>query len=147
VLKDQIQKCCLDKWGQFIPLWSKNRYIVVETSKSYEKVPSKWKNKEENRIIPIDTPDGRMYYVGNRVVKPKKIPARMNDFELMAHYRSLDPDDLSISYAKYAVVHNEMVDRDLIDDEIIPLQEAIDLDIDIENKILVEPTYVDEIPF
>ncbi len=130
-----------------VPLWSKNRYIVVETSKSYEKVPSKWKNKEENRVIPIDTPDGRMYYVGNRVVKPKKIPARMNDLELMAYYRSLDPDDLSISYAKYAVVHNEMVDRDFIDDEMIPLQEAIDLDIDLENKILVEPTYVDEIPF
>ncbi|BCD60040.1 MULTISPECIES: replication endonuclease [unclassified Nitratiruptor] len=126
-----------------VPIWYKKSFVKVQIgNKRYEKVPNKWIPQEKEEIIPIDTPMGRMYYKGNKVIKPKPIPKRMNDFELISYYSSLDPDDLHFSYAKFAVVHNEMVDRGLIEDDVIPLQYAIDLDNDIDFDEIVE-----EIPF
>jgi len=112
-----------------VPLWTKNSSIRIELpTKRYEKVPSKFIIRKKDDIIPVITPEGRFFYKGDQLIKPTPIPARMKDLELVLYYKSFDPDDLGVSYAKFAVVHNEMVERELIEDEIIPLQFAVDLD-------------------
>ena len=144
---DEIAVDVEDDRGIFyenVPVWRKNRHIVVETSKSYEKVPKYQKPKEQPKPIPVYTPSGQYYWIGDKIVKPKEFPSRMNDFRLIAHYNSFDPDDLKTSYAQFAVVHNEMVKRELIEAEKISLNEAVE--IDIESKYIYEKI-VEEIPF
>ena len=122
-----------------VPVWTRNRYIVVETSKRYEKVPSTLPKRKKEEIIPVDTPEGRFYFRGDKLIKPQPIPARMKDMQLYNYYNSLDPDDLTQSYGHYAVVHNEMVSRGLIDEDMIPLQEAVDLDLFIDENLILQP--------
>ena len=127
-----------------VPLWTRNRRIVLETSKRYEKVPSTWKSKKKivEDLIPVDTPHGRFYYKGDKLIKPKPIPSKMKDIQLYNYYNSLDPDDINISYGHYAVVHNEIVKRGLIDGEIIPLQEAVNIDLEIDENLMIEPDII-----
>jgi len=52
----------------------------------------------------------------------------MKDLQLITYYNTLDPDDLNLSYGHFAVVHNELVKRGLIGEDIISLNEAVKLD-------------------
>ena len=117
-----------------VPIWFKKQ---VEIYQPYEKVPNKWTPKKviKDELVPVYTPEGRFYFMGNVLIKPKTPYSRMFEPELIVKYKTYDVEDLNNSYAEFAVMHNEMVKRQLIDEDIIPLNEAVELDmIHIENE-------------
>jgi len=108
-------------------LWyKKRRKLEFHGGRPYQKVPSKIVHKKKDCIVPVDTPQGRFYYVGDRLVQPVDIPSRISDPALIAKYWSYDLEN--DSYAKFAVLHNEMVKRGLIEEDTIFLNDAAMID-------------------
>jgi len=77
--------------------------------------------REKKVQKPIDVIiDGEQFvYINKEIVKPKKMPYQMTDFELYNYFHNLDID--SVVDKHYMHTRNLLIDRGYLDEDILPL--------------------------
>ena len=77
--------------------------------------------REKKVQKPIDVIiDGEQFvYLNKEIVKPKKMPYQMTDFELYNYFHNLDID--SVDDKHYMHTRNLLIDRGYLDEDILPL--------------------------
>ncbi|MFA5215068.1 hypothetical protein [Sulfuricurvum sp.] len=86
-----------------------------------ERVPLKWVNQHLKPFIPVYIDQKYFIFKNNQLLSPKPQPMKMKNYALVNYYNEIDVETVNPHH--YAHVRNEMIKRNLIDGEIIPLDQ------------------------
>lgn len=109
----------------------------IKSINSFKVEPKlKIKRKEDRKKEPIIMIDDKRYVSINGQLQ-EYIPTvnKMNDIQLHKHYRDLEEDIYNINMQHYCLIKNELIDRDILHDEKLPInQYTVDLQLEYENS-------------
>jgi hypothetical protein len=86
-----------------------------------ERIPLKWVNQHLKPFIPVYIDQKYFIFKNNQLISPKPQPMKMKNYALVNYYNEIDVETVNPHH--YAHVRNEMIERNLIDGEIIPLDQ------------------------
>lgn len=88
-------------------------------------VPSQWQNKPEpKRYLDVFYEHDHYLYRDGEFTKPTPQPLKMSDYDLYSYWKSIDVEMVNAHH--FAHVNNELIKRELIQGEIIPLNHDIE---------------------
>ncbi|GGD47612.1 hypothetical protein GCM10012288_22310 [Malaciobacter pacificus] len=118
---------------QHIPELSAKKYITAYFDKNGKKkyreistcfksrIKLSYKKREQKRVIPIII-DGIEYGTRDNKLVKKIIPVtHFKDLALISYFNKIDKNIDSVDLKHYGLVKNEMIKRDLLDDELIKI--------------------------
>lgn len=100
-----------------------------------EPVPSKWMVAPKHNYIDVFIEHDHYLYRDGELIKPTPQPIKMSDLELFEYWQHIDTENVNPHH--YVHTHNEMIKRDLLRGEIIPLN-----NIDVRNPFEEETQYI-----
>lgn len=109
-----------------VTVWQKNSDLILQSRiKSNETFKLSYNKKEYKKGLSVFVSDFEKYSFSedlNKFILMPVVPSKLKDYQLVKYFKILDNADIdTIDYTHYGIVRNEMIKRELLQEEALSL--------------------------